>query len=166
MLCDTLTVIRPAHPADTSAIWKILEPTIRAACTYPLPRDMDEAGAMKYWFAPGHEVFVAELEGEIVGTYYLRANQQGGGQHVANCGYMTAQAASGHGLGAEMCRHSLDRARERGFLAMQFNFVVSTNDRAVRLWERMGFQIVGRLPQVFHHPEHGLVDAFVMHRWL
>jgi len=132
---------------------------------------MREADALSYWFSPGHEVFVAEdpaaLAGSpIVGTYYLRANQQAGGQHVANCGYMTAADSSGRGIGAEMCRHSLARAKERGFLAMQFNFVVSSNERAVRLWERMGFQIVGRLPQVFRHPEQGYVDAFVMHRFL
>jgi len=101
-----------------------------------------------------------------VGTYYLKANQQGGGAHVANCGFMTAAAASGRGIGEAMCRHALERAKARGFLSMQFNFVVSTNDRAVRLWQRLGFEIVGRLPNVFRHPQHGLVDAFVMHRYL
>jgi ribosomal protein S18 acetylase RimI-like enzyme len=159
-------VIRNATSADRAAIWNILEPTIRAGATYPLPRDMSQADAFAYWFSPQHEVFVADADGEIVGTYYLKANQQGGGQHVANCGYMTSSTSGGRGIGTAMCRHSLDRARERGFLAMQFNFVVSTNTRAVRLWESMGFEIVGELPEVFRHPEHGLVTAFVMHRRL
>lgn len=157
-------VIRPARPADTGAIWRVLEPTIRAGCTYPLPRDMCEHDALAYWLSAQHEVFVVEEAGEIVGTYYLRANQQGGGQHVANCGFMTAGSASGRGVGAAMGGHALERAKARGFAAMQFNFVVSTNDRAVRLWRRLGFQIVGRLPGAFRHPERGLVDAFVMHR--
>jgi L-amino acid N-acyltransferase YncA len=159
-------LIRPAAASDRPGIWGILEPTIRAGCTYPLPRDMSQSDAFAYWFSPQHEVFVAEADNDIVGTYYLKANQQGAGQHVANCGYMTSSAAGGRGVGTAMCRHSLDRARERGFKAMQFNFVVSTNDRAVRLWQTMGFEIVGRLPRVFNHPEHGLVDAFVMHRYL
>jgi len=127
---------------------------------------MSREEALHYWFTDGHEVFVAELEGEVVGTYYLRANQRGGGSHVANCGYMTAGPASGRGVAHAMCVHSLERARERGFRAMQFNFVVSTNERAVKLWQRCGFTIVGSLPDAFLHPNKGFVDAFVMYREL
>ncbi|HXJ05129.1 MAG TPA: N-acetyltransferase [Candidatus Acidoferrum sp.] len=158
--------IRAATSGDSDGIWKILEPVIRGADTYTLPPDLTREEALAYWNSPGHEVFVAEENGEILGTYYLRANQKGGGAHVANCGYMTAPWASGRGIARAMCQHSLELARERGFCAMQFNFVVSSNERAVRLWQSMGFEIVGRLPGAFMHPALGAVDALVMHRHL
>ena len=164
---DTPMRIREAvAERDGDAIWTILEPVVRAGETYPLPRDMDRQAALAYWFSPGHEVFIAENGNEITGTYFLKANQKGGGGHVANCGYMTALHATGQGVGRAMCEHSLERARERGFRAMQFNFVVSTNERAVRLWRSIGFEIVGRLPRVFEHPRLGFVDAYVMYREL
>jgi ribosomal protein S18 acetylase RimI-like enzyme len=157
--------IRPASPhVDTDPVWAILEPTIRAGETYTLPREMARQDALGYWFASQHEVFVAEDNAQIVGTYFLQANQQGGGSHVANCGYITAPWATGRGVARAMCAHSLDRARKRGFKAMQFNFVVSTNERAVALWQSFGFEIVGRLPGAFHHPTDGFVDALVMYR--
>jgi ribosomal protein S18 acetylase RimI-like enzyme len=159
-------LVRPAAAADDDAIWRILEPILRAGETYVLPRDMSKGAALAYWRSPGHAVFVAEGTGTIVGTYYLRANQQGGGAHVANCGYMTAGPAQGRGVAQAMCEHSLGEARRRGFRAMQFNFVVSSNERAVRLWQRLGFTIVGRLPGAFAHPRLGFVDALVMHRTL
>jgi ribosomal protein S18 acetylase RimI-like enzyme len=159
-------VIRKATVADSGAIWGILVPIIRAGETYTLPRDMNRDDALAYWNSPGHEVFVAEESGEILGTYYLRANQKGGGAHVANCGYMTAVWASGRGVARAMCKHSLDYAREQGYLAMQFNFVVSSNERAVKLWESLGFEIVGRLPAAFMNPKLGPVDALVMYRHL
>lgn len=155
-------MIRPAHESDRDAIWKILEPTIRAGETYALPRDMSREEAFRFWFAPEAEVFVADDDG-IVGTYRLARNHEGGGAHVANCGFMTAPAAAGRGIGRAMCAHALERARERGFRAMQFNFVVSTNERAVRLWESFGFAVVGRLPDAFLHPKVGYVDALVMY---
>lgn len=158
--------IRLATPDDHDAIWQILEPTIRAGEAYTLPRDMSRADALAYWFAPAHEVFVAEESGEILGTYFLQANQQGGGSHVANCGYMTAPQSTGRGVARAMCAHSLEHARSRGFRAMQFNFVVSTNTRAVQLWQAFGFEIVGRLPHAFLHPTAGYVDALVMFRHL
>ena len=143
-----------------------MEPIIRASETYTLPRDMDKSSALAYWLSTRHEVFVAEDNGTIVGTYFLQANQQGGGGHVANCGYITAVTATGRGVARSMCEHSLGRARERGFRAMQFNFVVSTNERAVRLWQSFDFQIVGRLPNAFLHPTLSYVDAYVMYREL
>ncbi|MFY9531535.1 MAG: GNAT family N-acetyltransferase [Candidatus Acidiferrales bacterium] len=158
--------IGPATQTDKDAIWGILEPTIRAGETYPLPRDMARDAALAYWSSPEHEVFVTEVDGEIVGTYYLRANQKGGGAHVANCGYMTAPRSMGRGVARAMCAHSLERAKARGFRSMQFNFVVSSNERAVRLWQRFGFEIVGRLPGAFQHPTLGFVDALVMTRKL
>jgi ribosomal protein S18 acetylase RimI-like enzyme len=158
--------IRPTQPRDDDSIWGIIGPTIRAGETYVLPRDMSRDEALSYWGAPGHEVFVAEADGHVLGTYYLRANQQGGGAHVANCGYMTKAAASGRGVARAMCAHSLAHARSRGFRAMQFNFVVGSNERAVALWRTFGFEIVGRLPQAFEHPRRGPVDALVMYRML
>jgi ribosomal protein S18 acetylase RimI-like enzyme len=159
-------LIRAAGESANDAIWAIMEPIIRAGETYTLPRDMGKGSALAYWRAPEHEVFVAEDNREIVGTYFLQANQKGGGAHVANCGYMTAASATGRGVARAMCAHSLDRARERGFRAMQFNFVVSTNERAVRLWQSLGFEIVGRLPGAFHHPSMGYADAYVMYKQL
>ena len=159
-------LIRPATSADAAAIWGIVGPTIRAGETYALDRDMSEAEALAYWFGADKAVFVAEADGAILGTYYLRANQAGGGAHVANCGYMTAASATGRGVARAMAEHSLAEARDRGFRAMQFNFVVATNDRAIRLWQSLGFDIVGRLPGAFAHPAHGFVDALVMYRAL
>ena len=156
-------IIRAADPEDADAVGTILEPVIRSGETYALPQDMALEDALAYWFSPAHTVFVAEVDGKILGTYYLRANQQGGGAHVANCGYMTHPAATGKGVANAMCSHSLDYARTQGFLAMQFNFVVSTNERAVRLWQRHGFEIVGRIPGAFLHPHLGYVDALVMY---
>jgi len=157
-------LIRPVADRDANAIWAIMEPIIRAGETYCLPRDMDKKSALAYWLSAEREVFVAEENGEVVGTYCLQANQKGGGAHVANCGYMTAVAATGRGVARTMCTHSLERARARGFRAMQFNFVISSNDRAVRLWQSFGFEIVGCLPKAFLHPTLGYVDAFVMYR--
>jgi L-amino acid N-acyltransferase YncA len=156
--------IRPAADRDKDAIWAIMEPIIRAGETYTLPRDMDKESALAYWFSADREVFVAEDSGEIVGTYCLQANQKGGGAHVANCGYMTAVPSMGRGVARAMCAHSLDQARERGFRAMQYNFVISTNDCAVRLWQSFGFEIVGTLPNAFLHPTSGYVDAYVVYR--
>jgi ribosomal protein S18 acetylase RimI-like enzyme len=159
-------LIRAATREDRPAIWSIIGPTIRAGETYALPHDMSEAAALAYWMGPDRDAFVAVAEGRIAGTYYLRANQAGGGDHVANCGYMTDPAMTGRGIARRMCEHSLDEARSRGFRAMQFNFVVSTNERAVRLWQSLGFDVVGRLPLAFRHPSLGYVDALVMFRTL
>ena len=159
-----MITVRASGIADAGAIWEILEPTIRGGETYTLPRDMTREQALAYWLSPDHEVFVAEENGKVVGTYFLHANQTGGGAHVANCGYITALHASGRGVARAMCGHSLDHAKIRGFRAMQFNFVVSTNQRAVGLWQSFGFEIVGRLPGAFLHPTAGYVDAFVMYR--
>src|SRR5262245_28018390 len=155
--------IRRAETGDRNAIGRILEPVIRAGETYTLPRDLSREEALEYWFSDGKQVWVAEEADGIIGTYFLKANQRGGGSHVANCGYMTATELQGRGVARAMCEHSLRIARERGFSAMQFNFVVSTNDRAVRLWRSFGFDVVGILPGAFLSPSQGYVDAFVMY---
>jgi ribosomal protein S18 acetylase RimI-like enzyme len=159
-------LIRPATKDDAAAIWSIIGPVIRAGETYTLPSNLSEADALSYWMGPDRQTFVAVADGRVVGTYYLRANQAGGGDHVANCGYITDPAAAGQGIARRMAEHSLELARSQGFRAMQFNFVVSTNERAVRLWQSLGFEVVGRLPLAFHHPARGYVDALVMFRSL
>jgi ribosomal protein S18 acetylase RimI-like enzyme len=155
-----------ATDADRAAIWQMLEPVIRSGETYALPRGMSEADALAYWLDPKHQTFVARLDGQPAGTYYLKANQQGGGAHVANCGYVTSAHFAGRGLAGAMCRDSMDRARAQGFTAMQFNLVVSSNAHAVRLWKRLGFATVGTLPKAFTHPHLGAIDALVMFREL
>jgi ribosomal protein S18 acetylase RimI-like enzyme len=163
-------IIRPAAAADHAWLWRILEPVVREGETYPLPRDLGMGAALAYWCAPQHEVQVAETVAvtgrEITGSYYLRANNLGGGAHVANCGYVVAPTARGRGIARATCAHSMLRARARGFRAMQFNFVIASNEHAVRLWLRLGFAIVGRLPGAYDHPRLGFVDALVMYRHL
>ncbi len=159
-----MITLRAARQADDDAIWAILEPIIRAGEAYALPRDWSREAALAYWHSPDHDVFVAEDDGAIVGTYFLCANHLGGGAYVANAGYATAQDAQGKGVARAMCEHSIDHARSRGFRAMQFNFVIASNTRAVALWQRMGFTIVGTLPGAFAHPTLGYVDAYVMYR--
>jgi ribosomal protein S18 acetylase RimI-like enzyme len=158
--------VREAKPSDALSIAGIILPIIREAATYPLDPDMSETAATAYWMGDDKETFVAEEDGVVLGTYYMRPNQAGGGRHVCNCGYMTHAAASGRGVARRMCEHSLGHARSRGYRAMQFNFVISTNEGAVRLWQSLRFEIVGRLPAAFQHPTHGYVDAFVMYQRL
>ena len=154
--------IRAATIADLPSIWRIIRPTIRAGETYAPDQDTPEAEALAYWFGGDRETFVAAENGEIIGTYYMRPNQAGGGAHICNCGYMTSPSAMGRGVARAMCQHSLDYARERGYRGMQFNFVVSSNSRALALWQSLGFEIVGRLPGAFRHRTLGYIDALVM----
>jgi len=155
--------VRLAVAADRTAIWDILRPVFRAGDTYAIDPDIPRDKALTYWFAPPRRTFVAELGGRALGTYYIRPNQGGGGAHVCNCGYVTAEKARGLGVARAMLAHSLHEARAQGYRAMQFNFVVSTNTRAIDVWTRAGFETVGRLPGAFHHPTEGYVDALVLY---
>lgn len=159
-------LIRPVRPDDGPAIWSVIGPTIAAGETNAIDRHTTETEGLAWWLGKDHEVFVAEEDGAILGTYYIRPNQGGGGRHVCNGGYITGADARGRGVARAMCEHSLNHARAQGYRAMQFNFVVSTNERAVKLWQSLGFAIVGRLPGAFDHPAHGYVDALVMFRTL
>jgi GNAT superfamily N-acetyltransferase len=159
-------LIRAIEPGDHAELWRCLEPVIRAGEVFTLPRDLAGEAALAYWLGPAHEVFVACAGAALLGSYYLRENQSGGGGHVANCGFLTAPAAQGSGVGTAMAQHALARARARGFRAMQFNAVVATNRRAIRLWQRLGFVEIGRVPGGFAHPDAGLVDLLIMHRAL
>ena len=156
--------IRPALPEDRGPIAEILLPVFRAGETYAVDPGLDAAGALEYWFGDGRRVFVSERTGTILGTYYIRPNQPGGGAHVCNCGYVTAAEASGQGIARAMLDHSIREARATGYRAMQFNFVLASNLRAVVTWQRNGFDIVGRLPGAYRHPSLGYVDALVMFR--
>jgi ribosomal protein S18 acetylase RimI-like enzyme len=159
-------LIRAVTEEDANSIWAVIEPTIRAGETYALPRDMTKDEALAYWMAPDRSTFAAVDHEQVLGTYYLRPNQAGGGDHIANCGYISASEARGRGVARQMCEHSLNYARSCGFKGMQFNFVVSTNAPAIRLWTSLGFEIAGRLPLAFRHPSLGYVDALVMFRAL
>lgn len=155
--------IRPAGDGDAAEIAALILPVFRAGDTYAIDPDIAEADARAYWCAPDRRVFIAEdATGRALGTYHIRANAGGGGGHVCNCGYITAEAARGRGVARAMLAHSLEEARRSGFRAMQFNFVVATNLRAIETWTGAGFRIVGRLPGAFRHPVEGYVDALVM----
>jgi ribosomal protein S18 acetylase RimI-like enzyme len=161
-----MLTIRSYHPNDADALWAMLEPVIRAGETYTLPRDMSRADAIAYWTDPLKDVLISEEGGQPLGTYFIRANQAGGGDHVCNCGYVTSRAAQGKGVARAMLAHSLVRAKAAGYAAMQYNFVIASNDRAVKTWAAAGFDTVGRLPGAFRHPILGEVDALVMFRRL
>jgi RimJ/RimL family protein N-acetyltransferase len=159
--------IRAAEPADWSGMWRIIEPVFRKGDTYAIERSITEGEARALWLELPQAAFVAAGDGgEILGTYYLKPNQAGGGAHVCNCGYIVGEQARGRGVASEMCVHSQGEAVARGFRAMQFNFVVSTNHTAIRLWKRHGFEVVGTLPGAFLHPDQGYVAALVMYKRL
>ncbi|SDI60738.1 Ribosomal protein S18 acetylase RimI [Ferrimonas sediminum] len=158
--------IRPATDADFEAIWAIFQPIAVAGETYGYDRDISREQAYELWMRGPRVTYVAEREGEVLATYYLKTNQAGPGNHVCNCGYMVAPAARGQGLASDLCRHSQQLAVSLGYRAMQFNFVAVTNTTAVKLWSKLDFQTVGRLPMAFCHPTQGYVDALVMYKWL
>ena len=159
-------VIREATERDFARIWPIFHAIVAAGDTYGFDPDTSEEQARRLWLELPRKTFVAERGGEVLGTYYLKSNFGGPGSHVCNCGYMVSRDARGQGLATAMCRHSQRIARELGYRAMQFNFVAASNTEAARLWERLGFEIVGRLPGAFRHPSQGYVDALVMHKSL
>lgn len=162
----TAARIRPATADDHDAIWRVFHAVVAPGDTYAFAPDIARADALAAWLAPGIETFVAETGAGIMGTYTLKPNQAGPGDHVANCAYMVDPAAQGRGIGRAMAAHSIDAARARGFRAMQYNLVVSTNAPAIALWKKLGFEIVGTLPGAFRHPRDGEVDAYVMYRRL
>ncbi|MBU6229430.1 MAG: GNAT family N-acetyltransferase [Cyanobacteria bacterium REEB459] len=159
--------IRAYRSQDWPQLWSILEPIFRAGETYVFDPDISAAEAQGIWVDTPPLTFVAEdSHAQIVGSYYLKPNQPGLGSHVCNCGYVVAEAARGQGIGAALCHHSQVIARAEGFRAMQFNLVVATNHRAVHLWQKLGFEVVGRLPAAFNHRRYGYVDALVMYKSL
>jgi len=156
--------IRQATAADREAIWYIFHAVVVPGDTYTFDPDTPREDALTYWFHPSHRCYVAEREREVVGTYILKANQPALGSHVANAAFMVSPHARGGHVGRNLGEHALIEARRLGFRAMQFNFVVSTNAPAIRLWQHLGFKVVGTLPAAFRHPQNGYVDAYVMFR--
>jgi GNAT superfamily N-acetyltransferase len=154
--------IRETIDSDRGAIWEIFREVIVAGETYPLSNNSSCEDALAYWFQRSVRVFVAERDGKVIGSYALHANQAGGGTHVANAGFIVAKEGRGQGIGRALGEHCLNEARRLGFRAMQFNFVVSSNESAVRLWQDLGMKIVGTLPGAFRHPTRGYVDVYVM----
>ena len=158
--------IREATEADFEKIWPIFQAITSAGDTYAYPRDVSKVEGMRLWLDVPLKTYVAEDNSELLGTYYIKTNQAGPGAHVCNCGYMVSADARGRGIASKMCIHSQTVALELGYEAMQFNFVASTNEGAVRLWQKLGFGIVGRLPGAFKHPRQGNVDALIMYKRL
>ena len=159
-------IIRLATDQDFKQIWPIFREIVSAGETYAYPRDTTNQQAKNIWLKAPQKTYVFEDDGEILGTYFIKTNQAGPGEHVCNCGYMVSRNARGRGLATKMCEHSQKIARELGYKAMQFNFVAASNEGAVRLWTKLGFETVGRLPKAFNHPALGYVDALVMYKWL
>lgn len=159
-------IIEAIDDATFEAFWPTFRDVIRARETYAFDPDLDLEAARRLWCETPQRTFVARDGEAVLGSYYLKPNGAGPGDHVCNCGYMVASAARGRGVATLLCEHSQDEARTLGYRAMQFNAVVSTNASAVELWQRLGFAIIGRVPEGFHHPVHGFVDTLVMHKRL
>ena len=158
--------IREATEDDFDGIWPIFQEVVAAGDTYAIPVDTSRSEALEIWFKKPARTYVAEENKSIVGTYYIKTNHPGPGSHVCNCGYMVSSKHRGKGLATALCEHSQKVAIELGYRAMQFNLVAVSNTGAVRLWSRAGFDTVGRLPDAFHHPTQGYVDALVMYKQL
>ncbi len=159
-------IIREATEGDWDAIWPIFHEVVKAGETYAYSVDTSKGQGKQIWLAVPRKTFVFEEGSQILGTYYLKTNQPGPGSHVCNCGYMVSPKARGKGLATAMCEHSQEVAISLGYKAMQFNFVASTNQTAVHLWQKLGFETVGRLPKAFKHPSEGYIDALVMYKFL
>ena len=158
--------LRPMTTDDFQRFWPTFQAVVQAGETYAYDREMDQVKAQQAWLELPLQTWVAEADGELLGSYYLKANAAGPGSHVGNCGYMVSAAARGRGVARAMCEHSQKQARQAGFLALQFNSVVATNEVAVALWQKLGFEVVGRLPRAYRHARFGLVDCLVMYKWL
>jgi len=158
--------IRLAGPEDFDQVWPLLRDVFRAGDTYAVDPDISRDAALAYWMTQASATYVATDEGRVVGTYYIKTNQAGGGAHICNCGYIVSPDARGQGIAKQLCLHSKVAAAALGYRAMQFNFVLSSNAGAVRLWHKLGFVTVGTIPEAFDHPEQGMVDAFVMYKQL
>ncbi len=158
--------IREATAKDFEKIWPIFHEIVSLGETYAYSRSTTKNEALKIWLTAPKKTFVFEEDNQILGTYYLKTNQEGAGQHVCNCGYMVSSSARGKGLATAMCKHSQSIALEMGYKAMQFNFVASSNTGAIKLWEKLGFLTVGCLPKAFNHPTQGYIDTLVMYKWL
>ncbi|AUD07311.1 GNAT family N-acetyltransferase [Spirosoma pollinicola] len=158
--------IRHATSADNEQIWEIIQPVISAGETYVFAPDSSREKMLAYWCGPDKHTYVAVLDGLVVGTFVLKDNQPDLGSHIANGSYMTLASASGQGVGRAMGAFSINEAKRLGYKAMQFNIVIKTNELAVQLWQKLGFNIIGEVPEAFNHRQHGLINAYIMYRKL
>lgn len=159
-------ILRDAVKADKPAVWQIIKAVISGGDTYVFSPDSTEEEMTAWWFSAEKHVYVAELDGEVVGTMWLKANQPGLGSHVGNAAYMVSPNAKGKGVGRKMAEFSIEEARRLGFKSIQFNFVVKSNEVAVKLWQSVGFEIIGEIPDAFNHAKNGLTNAYIMFRKL
>ena len=157
---------RIATHEDEEALWGILEPMVRQGGTYVFSLDKTRESMMDYWMGADKATFVVEKEGIVLGTFYLKANQEGLGYHICNAGFVVSRDAEGQGVGRWMGEYAQAAAKSRGFLAMQFNFVIQSNQKAVHLWKSLGFSVIGEIPEAYRHPELGLVPALIFHKKL
>jgi ribosomal protein S18 acetylase RimI-like enzyme len=158
--------IRRATDDDKDQVWKIIEAVIAGGDTYVNAPDSPQEEMLAYWFSPEKHVYVAEEDGDALGTFWLRANQPGLGDHIGNGAYMVAPNAKGRGVGKQMVLHSIEEAKRIGYHAIQFNFVVKSNEVAVNLWKSAGFKVIGEIPDAFRHSKLGLTNAYIMYRKL
>ncbi len=164
--------VEPATDADWPGIWDIFHDVVKSGDTYSYAPDTGEELARDVWVRnkadgySGAKGYVVKDGGKVVGTYSLRHNHYGLGAHVANAAYMVHKDYRGQGIARAMCADSLNEAKKEGCISMQFNYVVSTNTCAVDLWKDMGFQIIGTSPKSYRHSKLGLVDIYIMHRFL
>jgi ribosomal protein S18 acetylase RimI-like enzyme len=158
--------IRKASSTDHNAIWEIIKQVISAGDTYVFRPDSSREKMLAYWCNPDRHTYVATDNGKVVGTFFIKDNQPDFGSHVANAGYMVSPASSGSGIGKLMGDFSIEEARGLGYKAMQFNIVIKSNERAVKLWKKLGFDIIGEIPDAFDHPARGMINAYIMYRKL
>ncbi len=158
--------IRKALPEDAHQIWSIIHSVISSGDTYVFDPESSKEKMLAYWYGPEKQTYVTILNNSIVGTLIITNNQPDLGSHIANASYMTLPSASGQGIGKAMGEFSLEEAKRLGYKAMQFNIVVKSNDRAVRLWKKLGFEIVGEIPEAFNHIKNGLTNTYIMYRKL
>lgn len=159
-------MIREMSEADFEGFWPIFNRIIKAEDTYAFEADMSFEEGLALWYQSPLKTFVFEEDGQILGSYYIKANAMGPSSHISNCGYMVSDDARGKGIARKLCEHSQVIAKELGFSAMQFNSVVSTNEVAIKLWQKLGFEIIGTIPQAYQHKQLGLVNAYIMHKRL
>jgi ribosomal protein S18 acetylase RimI-like enzyme len=165
-LMNSIPTARIATNEDEESLWGILEPMVRRGGTYVFSLDKSKESLMGYWMGADKFTFVVERDGELLGTFYLKSNQEGLGDHICNAGFVVAPAAEGQGIGRWMGELAQAEAKSRGFLAMQFNFVIKSNQPAVHLWKSLGFSVLGEIPEAYRHPQLGLVSALIFYKKL
>lgn len=155
--------VRKAILGDYDEIWNIIKEVISTADTYVFAPDSSKEKMLRFWCGEDKYTYVALIDNEIVGTFFIKSNQPDLGSHIANAGYMTSPIASGRGIGKEMAQFSIVEAKRLGYKAMQFNIVIKSNERAISLWKKLGFEIIGEIPEAFNHKQHGLTNAYIMY---